>query len=91
MEDQSRLESLCMLFGIGLVLFELNKDSPRFAIRVRAQRFSPDMFYANEFADRLKTVQFVDLQGTVPLRLIPFAEISRTLEKSFDADRQKWV
>jgi hypothetical protein len=53
-EDQSRLESLCMLFGIGLVLFDLNKDEPRFSIRVRAQRFSPDMFYANEFADRLK-------------------------------------
>lgn len=52
--DQSRLESLCMLFGVGLVLFELNKDAPRFSIRVRAQRFSPDMFYANEFADRLK-------------------------------------
>jgi len=53
-EDQSRLESICMLFGIGLVLFDLNKDDPRFSIRVRAQRFSPDMFYANEFADRLK-------------------------------------
>ena len=53
-EDQSRLESLCMLFGVGLVLFDLNKDAPQFSIRVRAQRFSPDMFYANEFADRLK-------------------------------------
>ena len=53
-EDQSRLESLCMLFGVGLVLFDLNKDAPQFSIRVRAQRFSPDMFYVNEFADRLK-------------------------------------
>lgn len=53
-EDKSRLESLCMLFGVGLVLFDLNKDAPEFSIRVRAQRFSPDMFYANEFADRLK-------------------------------------
>jgi hypothetical protein len=53
-EDQSRLESLCMLFGVGLVLFALNKESPQFSIRVRAQRFSPDMFYVNEFADRLK-------------------------------------
>jgi hypothetical protein len=34
--------------------FDLNKDAPQFSIRVRAQRFSPDMFYANEFADRLK-------------------------------------
>ncbi len=53
-EDQSRLESLCMLFGVGLVLFDLRKDAPGFSIRVRAQRFSPDMFYVNEFAERLK-------------------------------------
>src|SRR5208282_5954768 len=53
-EDQSRLESLCMLFGVGLVLFDVDKDNPHFLIRVRAQRFSPDMFYVNEFADRLK-------------------------------------
>jgi hypothetical protein len=53
-EDQSRLESLCMLFGMGLVLFDLNLEKPEFTIRVRAQRFSPDMFYVNEFADRLR-------------------------------------
>jgi hypothetical protein len=53
-EDQSRLESLCMLFGVGLVLFGLSKDAPEVSIRVRAQRFSPDMFNVNEFADRLK-------------------------------------
>jgi hypothetical protein len=54
-EDQARLESLCMLFGVGLVLFELNKDAPAFSIRMRAHRFSPDMFYVNEFAERLKS------------------------------------
>jgi hypothetical protein len=53
-EDQGRLESLCMLFGVGLALFDLDKDEPHFEIRMRAQRFSPDMFYVNEFADRLK-------------------------------------
>jgi hypothetical protein len=53
-EDKGRLESLCMLFGVGLVLFDLNKEAPAFSIRMRAQRFSPDMFYVNEFADRLK-------------------------------------
>lgn len=52
--DQSRLESLCLLFGVGLALFDLNRERPNFSIRVRAQRFSPDMFYVNEFADRLK-------------------------------------
>jgi hypothetical protein len=43
-----------MLFGVGLALFDLNRDEPHFKIRMRAQRFSPDMFYVNEFADRLK-------------------------------------
>jgi hypothetical protein len=53
-DDQSRLEALCMLFGVGLVLFDLKPDDPQFSIRVRAQRFSPDMFYVNDFADRLR-------------------------------------
>lgn len=53
-EDQARLESLCMLFGVGFVLFDLNRDAPQFAIRVRAQRFPRDMFYVNEFAESLK-------------------------------------
>jgi hypothetical protein len=52
-EDYSRLEALCMLFGIGLVLFETNLEEPDFKIRVRAQRFPPDMFYVNEFAERI--------------------------------------
>jgi hypothetical protein len=49
-EDQSRLESLCMLFGIGLVLFHLDKDVPRFSIRVRALRFcsTEGMVYRSE-------------------------------------------
>ncbi len=53
-EDLSRLEALCMLFGVGLTLFDLDVDKPNFSIRVRAQRFTPDMFYVNEFADRLR-------------------------------------
>ncbi|MGC8561379.1 MAG: hypothetical protein ACP5O1_11955 [Phycisphaerae bacterium] len=53
-DDQSRLESLCMLFGVGLVLFDNDPKEPDFTISVRAQRYLPDMFYVNEFADRLK-------------------------------------
>lgn len=63
-EDKSRLEALCMLFGVGLVLFDLKPADPQFDIRVRAQRFSPDMFYVNEFVERLKQVnpkQFEEL------------------------------
>jgi len=52
--DLSRLEALCMLFGVGLVLFVLDIKNPAFQIRVRAQKFTPDMFYVNEFAERLK-------------------------------------
>lgn len=53
-EDQTRLESLCMLFGIGLVMFDpTNPQDPRFEIRVRAQRFTPDMFFVNDFARRM--------------------------------------
>lgn len=55
-EDYARLEALCILFGIGLVLFDLDKNKPDFTIRVRAQRFLPDMFYVNEFADRLHQI-----------------------------------
>jgi hypothetical protein len=53
-DELSRLESLCMLFGVGLAIFDLDAKNPRFRIRVRAQRFSADMFYVNELADRLK-------------------------------------
>ena len=54
-DDLSRLESLCMLFGVGLALFDLDPKAPKYQIRVRAQRFSADMFYVNELADRLRT------------------------------------
>jgi hypothetical protein len=54
-DDLNRLESLCMLFGVGLVLFDLDPRDPKYQIRVRAQRFSADMFYVNELADRLRT------------------------------------
>jgi hypothetical protein len=53
-DDLSRLEALCMLFGIGLVVFDVDVERPRFEARLRAQRFSPDMFYVNEFADGLR-------------------------------------
>lgn len=52
-EDQDRIEALCILFGIGLILFDLDPQNPNFSIRVRAQRYNPDMFYVNEFADKL--------------------------------------
>lgn len=56
--DIERLESLCLIFGIGLITFD-RKDpkKPGFSIRCRAMKTEPDMFYVNEkiskVADRL--------------------------------------
>jgi hypothetical protein len=47
-EDISRLDSLCQIFGIGLVTF--NNESPEepdFDIRVRPVRQEPDLYYTN--------------------------------------------
>jgi len=41
-EDQSRLEALSMLFGIGLIQFQPDLEDPDFRVRIRAQRFSPE-------------------------------------------------
>ena len=65
--DQSRLEALCMLFGIGFVLFSpTDPAAPNWQIRVRAQVHAPDVFYVNEFARRLHetdAAKFKDLFG----------------------------
>jgi hypothetical protein len=50
-EDEiDRIDALCLVFGIGLVLFN-NKDpqNPDFQIRVRPQKHDPDMFYVNKY------------------------------------------
>lgn len=47
-EDLARLESLSIACGLGLILFDnTNSVQPSFAIRVRAMRTEPDMFYVN--------------------------------------------
>ncbi len=49
-EDISRLDSLCLIFGIGLILFDsTNPDDPQFEIRVRARKHDPDLFYVNKY------------------------------------------
>jgi hypothetical protein len=53
-EDKGRLEALCMLFGLGLVVFQPDPAAPSFSIRTKAQRFTPDSFYVNQFAEALK-------------------------------------
>jgi len=49
-EDSARIESLCLIFGIGLVLFNnANAAEPGFEIRVRPSKHEPDMFYVNQY------------------------------------------
>jgi hypothetical protein len=52
-EDRDRLEALCVLYGIALILFDSNPKDPKFQLVVRAARHTPDMFFANQFARKL--------------------------------------
>ena len=53
--DVARLDALCRLYGIGLILFDEEKpQDPGFVIRVRATKHDPDMFYVNK---NLKAVE----------------------------------
>ena len=48
-DDISRLDSLCLIFGLGLILFNsLSVTDPNFTIRARAAVHQPDMFYLNK-------------------------------------------
>lgn len=48
-EDIARLDALCLIFGIGLILFDATMPTaPSFQIRARATRDEPDMFYVNK-------------------------------------------
>lgn len=49
-EDIDRLDALCIICGIGLILFDATKpDFPEFQIRVRAAKHNPDPFYVNSY------------------------------------------
>jgi hypothetical protein len=47
-DNVARLDTLSRIFGVGLILFDArNPKEPAFAIRVRAAKHEPDMFYVN--------------------------------------------
>jgi len=49
-EDKAKIDALCLIFGIGLVLFDnRNSKDPQFEIRVRPSKHEPDMFYVNRY------------------------------------------
>lgn len=56
--DISRLDSLCIICGIGLIFFDAaNPENPNYQIKTRAVLGHPDMFYLKrnvaEIADEL--------------------------------------
>ncbi len=54
-EAKSRIESLCLIFGIGLIFFDRhNPTNPNFEIRVRAVKHEPDWFYVNKYIELIK-------------------------------------
>lgn len=60
-EDISKLDALCLIFGIGLVLFDNgNVNDPQFEIRVRPLRHEPDMFYVNKYIKLIEKDLFVE-------------------------------
>lgn len=62
--DISRLESLCMRFGIGLILFDkTNPSNPDFQIRTRAIKNEPDYYYVNDYIKKLSKEDIKKLLG----------------------------
>jgi len=53
-EEIGRLESLCLRFGLGLILFEIEGKESRFSIRTRAVKSEPDYMSLNEYLNKLK-------------------------------------
>jgi len=54
-EEISRLDSLCQIFGIGLVTFDAEKPSaPDFRILARPARHEPDLYYTNKYVARIE-------------------------------------
>jgi hypothetical protein len=59
-EEIDRLDSLCEVFGIGLVLFDAaSPSSPGFDSRVRPRRQEPDFFYVNKYLKEFEQQLFL--------------------------------
>jgi len=58
--DRSRIETLCLTLGIGLILFDnTNKENPKYEIVCRAIRQEPDIWYVNETMKNVEHELFV--------------------------------
>lgn len=58
-DEVARLDALCQVFGLGLVLFDSeNPANPKFAIRSRPRYQQPDLFYANRYMKLVEAEMF---------------------------------
>ena len=58
-DEIARLDSLCQVFGIGLILFDASSpENPGFDIRVRPHKQEPDMFYTNKYMKLIESQMF---------------------------------
>ena len=54
-ENLAKLDSLCQLFGIDLILFDTeDAQNPNFEIRVRPRKHEPDLFYTNRYMKEIE-------------------------------------
>ena len=52
-DDLGRLKALCVIHGVGLVTFSLDKGAPDYTSVILPSLGSPDIFYANKILRRL--------------------------------------
>lgn len=57
-DDLTRIELLCQMFGIGVVVADESKIPPSFVQRLRAGRSEPDPFYVNQVLARVEAQLF---------------------------------
>lgn len=53
-DDINRLERLSVVVGIGLITFKLDASDPDWRVQIKAAHGSPDMFYVNQMASKLR-------------------------------------
>jgi hypothetical protein len=58
-DEMARIDSLCQIFGIGLVTFNAkNSAAPEFRLIVRATKHEPDLFYTNRYVSHVEKELF---------------------------------
>lgn len=58
-DELLRLDSLCQVFGLGFVLFDVtNPSDPGFEIRVRPKKQDPDIYYTNQYMKEIESELF---------------------------------